>query len=66
MNSLHYIVHFMNTNNKKDSLTLELLEAVNNESTITQRHLAERLGVALGLANSYLKRCVRKGWIKVQ
>jgi len=23
------------------------------------------MGVALGLANSYLKRCVKKGWIKV-
>jgi DNA-binding MarR family transcriptional regulator len=32
---------------------------------VTQRSVAERLGIALGLANAYLKRCVRKGFIKV-
>ena len=32
---------------------------------MTQRHLADRLGVALGLANSYLRRCARKGLIKI-
>ena len=31
----------------------------------TQRHLAKRTGIALGLANSYLKRCVRKGLVKI-
>jgi len=46
-------------------LTLELLEAIEARSDVTQRHLADRLGVALGLANSYLKRCARKGLIKV-
>ncbi|WP_408056544.1 winged helix-turn-helix transcriptional regulator [Tardiphaga alba] len=33
---------------------------------MSQRHMARELGVALGLANAYLKRCVRKGLIKVQ
>jgi DNA-binding MarR family transcriptional regulator len=51
---------------KEDSLTLEILEVIENQSHVTQRHLADRLGVALGLANSYLKRCIRKGLIKVQ
>src|SRR5207247_10362736 len=31
---------------------------------ITQRSLATRLGIALGLTNIYLKRLVRKGYIK--
>lgn len=44
--------------------SLRLLEAVAEDSTITQRGLASRLGVALGLANLYLKRLVRKGYIK--
>lgn len=44
---------------------LELLEAVGQRSDVSQRHLARQMGVALGLANSYLKRCVRKGLIKI-
>ena len=51
---------------REEALTLELLEAIEAKSNLTQRHLADRLGVALGLANSYLKRCVRKGLIKIQ
>ncbi len=56
----------MNTDkNREDALTLEILDAVQRQSDVSQRHLARRLGVALGLANSYLKRCVRKGFIKI-
>ena len=51
---------------RDEPLTLELLTAIEESSEVTQRHLAQRLGVALGLANSYLKRCVRKGLVKVQ
>lgn len=47
-------------------MTLEILEAIEAQSDVTQRHLARRMGVALGLANSYLKRCVRKGLVKIQ
>ncbi len=47
-------------------MTLEILETIDGRSDVTQRHLAGRLGVALGLANSYLKRCVRKGLIKIE
>lgn len=50
---------------REEALTLELLNAIEARSDVTQRHLADRLGVALGLANSYLKRCVRKGLVKV-
>ncbi len=55
----------MNTHEKEEALTLELLETIEQQSDVTQRHLADRLGVALGLANSYLKRCVRKGLVKI-
>ena len=44
---------------------LGLLSAVERDSAVTQRHLAIELGIALGLANAYLRRCVRKGLIKV-
>jgi len=43
---------------------LQLLEALEEQSTITQRTLASRLGIALGLTNLYLKRLVRKGYVK--
>jgi DNA-binding Lrp family transcriptional regulator len=43
---------------------LKLLEAVEEDSRITQRNLASKLGIALGLTNIYLKRLVRKGYIK--
>ncbi|NIQ08836.1 MAG: winged helix-turn-helix transcriptional regulator, partial [Gammaproteobacteria bacterium] len=56
----------MNNNDKKESLTLEILQAIEQNNDVTQRHLASHLGVALGLANSYLKRCVRKGLVKIQ
>lgn len=56
----------MNNDNREDSLTLEILESIEHRSDITQRHLADTLGVALGLTNSYLKRCVRKGYVKIK
>ena len=43
---------------------LKLLEAVEQDSRVTQRSLATRLGIALGLTNIYLRRLVRKGYIK--
>lgn len=43
---------------------LRVLEAVEQDQRITQRGLAAKLGVALGLTNLYLKRLVRKGYIK--
>ena len=56
----------MNNKQREDALTLEILEAIEERSDVTQRRLAGRMGVALGLANSYLKRCVRKGLVKIQ
>jgi len=50
---------------RQSQLTLELLQAIDQKDDISQRHLAQEMGVALGLANSYLKRCVKKGWVKM-
>jgi DNA-binding MarR family transcriptional regulator len=61
-----YSVQIVNTKQREEALTLELLEAIEQRDNVTQRHLASRMGVALGLTNSYLKRCVRKGLVKVQ
>src|SRR5678815_2835802 len=43
---------------------LKMLEAVQQDSRVTQRGLASQLGIALGLANIYLKRMINKGFIK--
>ncbi len=50
---------------REEQLVLELLDAVGKKNDVSQRHLARHMGVALGLANSYLKRCIRKGFIKI-
>jgi len=46
-------------------ITLGLLNAVHENSDITQRSASHELGIALGLTNAYLKRCIKKGFIKV-
>ena len=48
------------------AITLGLLDALHRNSEVSQRSLSSDLGIALGLTNAYLKRCVRKGWIKVR
>jgi DNA-binding MarR family transcriptional regulator len=42
----------------------EILTAIAEESSTTQRVLAARLGVALGLTNLYLKRLVKRATSK--
>ena len=44
---------------------LLLLSELDRDGGATQRTLATKLGVALGLTNLYLKRLARKGYIKV-
>jgi DNA-binding MarR family transcriptional regulator len=50
---------------EKDRIILGLLESVERDETQTQRKLAAELGIALGLVNIYLKRCVKKGLVKI-
>ena len=49
----------------ESEITLGLLSAIDENSALTQRSLARDLGIALGLANAYLKRCAKKGLVKV-
>jgi hypothetical protein len=44
---------------------LQLLNEVEQNAAVTQRSLALKLDVALGLTNLYLKRLARKGYIKI-
>lgn len=55
----------LNIPNEK-RVVLGILEAVASERAHSQRHLAAELGVAVGLVNAYLRRCVLKGLLKVR
>lgn len=44
---------------------LELLTEISESEGITQRALAKKLGMALGLTNLYIKRLAKKGYIKI-
>jgi DNA-binding MarR family transcriptional regulator len=46
-------------------LVLGLLESVEEDGFKSQRRLAAELGIALGLVNAYLNRCIQKGFVKV-
>ncbi len=50
---------------EKARIMLGLLESVERGGAQSQRRLASELGVALGLVNAYLKRCITKGLVKV-
>src|SRR5215469_12343064 len=46
-------------------IVLGLLQSVERDGAQSQRKLASDLGIALGLVNAYLKRCVKKGLLKI-
>jgi DNA-binding MarR family transcriptional regulator len=46
-------------------IVLGLLESIERDGDSSQRRLASELGIALGLVNAYIKRCVKKGLMKV-
>jgi len=50
---------------EKTRIMLGLLASVERGGMQSQRRLASDLGVALGLVNTYLKRCITKGLVKV-
>ena len=47
-----------------ETIVLNLLSSV-DDGAQSQRRIAEELGIALGLVNAYLRRCVKKGLVKV-
>ncbi len=54
------------TDRSRDATTmLALLQAMEGEEELTQRGLAARVGSALGLTNALIKRCIRKGLVKI-
>lgn len=47
-------------------IMLGLLDSVERNGAQSQRHLAAELGIALGLVNAYLRRCIKKGLVKAR
>lgn len=56
----------LETEHENERIVLGLLSSVESDGARSQRHIAAELGIALGLVNAYLKRCVKKGLVKVQ
>lgn len=48
-----------------DRLVLGLLTSVEIDGARSQRRIAAELGIALGLVNAYLRRAIKKGFVKV-
>jgi predicted transcriptional regulator len=46
--------------------SLQILDELSNNDSLTQRDLSSRLGIALGLVNSYIKNLVAKGYLTVK
>ena len=62
-------VQYMNSLNHEtsdDIKAFQLLAEVADEQPVSQRELAKRLGIALGLVNSYIKNFIAKGYIRVK
>jgi DNA-binding Lrp family transcriptional regulator len=50
---------------KEERYTLEILNRIEENCRVTQPEIARHLGISLGLANSFIKRIARKGYIKL-
>jgi hypothetical protein len=55
----------LNTEHENERIVLGLLSSVESDGARSQRRMAADLGIALGLVNAYLKRCIKKGLVKV-
>jgi len=42
-----------------------LLNEIAQDSMVTQANLSDRLGIAVGSVNWYIKRLIHRGWVKV-
>ena len=63
------IVQIMNASVEKpldSSRSLQLLSEISGDEPLSQRELSRRLGIAVGLVNSYLKNLVSKGFVRVK
>jgi predicted transcriptional regulator len=62
----HGVERLLDKEHEDERILLGLLNSVELGGERSQRRIAAELGIALGLVNSYIKRCVMKGWVKVR
>jgi DNA-binding MarR family transcriptional regulator len=55
----------LESEHENERIVLDLLSSVETDGERSQRRIASELGIALGLVNAYLKRCIKKGLVKV-
>ncbi|MBW1692064.1 MAG: winged helix-turn-helix transcriptional regulator [Deltaproteobacteria bacterium] len=49
----------------QDIRSLQILEEIENNYSPSQRDLARKLNISLGLVNSFMKRLAKKGYVKI-
>jgi len=50
---------------KEELRILRIMEEVENRGSITQRELAGKLGLSIGMTNIFIKRIIKKGYMKI-
>jgi len=58
----------MNNNRQSESdnlRSLQILDELSKNNSLTQRDLSKNLGIALGLVNSYIKNLIKKGYLTI-
>ena len=66
MNTAQKTPSFQSTKDQTEQkVMVQLLSEIERNPSVTQRNLAAESGIALGLMNGYLNRCVKKGWVRV-
>lgn len=70
MQTRPWYVHKMNANRSSAGVdhfkSLQILDELSGNDSLTQRDLSSKLGIALGLVNSYIKNLVAKGFVTVK
>lgn len=51
--------------NRPNDIALRIMDEISTGAPVTQRSISSKLGIALGLVNSYMKRLTKKGHIKI-
>ncbi len=56
----------MNNNSKSNESEFRVIEILDQNNNMTQRRIANKAGISLGLTNIIIKRLVKKGFIKIK
>ena len=65
-NAVNLVAEQSQASDLETEKTLHLLSDIEQGAVVSQQSLSLRLGIAVGLTNAYVKRAVRRGWIRMQ